>query len=130
MIYNIELWSRADAVGLARDVGHPSFALVIQEEKKKRQTAKAEAAQKRHCSRNDSSASLDNSRRQRCRVLDEEPTFMQMSSLLPSLLLCGFWNDSACQTALVKCFGYLSGEIWGLLCPLSSPPDLPSSLLL
>lgn len=65
MIYNVGLCGAA-AEGLARDVGHPSFALVIQqekkEEKKKKKTEQAEAAQKHPCSRNYTSAFLGRSR--------------------------------------------------------------------
>lgn len=46
MIYNIGLWSPATAVGLARDVGHPSFALVIQQGNKRKRKKDRQKKQK------------------------------------------------------------------------------------
>lgn len=43
MIYNVGLCGAA-AEGLARDVGHPSFALVIQQEKKEEKKKKDRAS--------------------------------------------------------------------------------------
>lgn len=48
MIYNVGLCGAA-AEGLARDVGHPSFALVIQQEKKEeKKKKKRQSKQKLH----------------------------------------------------------------------------------